>query len=348
MKIDDFNFELPEHLIAQLPAKERSASRLMRVFKDSFDIEHLLFKDIVSLLRPNDLLVRNNVKVINARLYGLKASGGKLEFLIERVLNDRQILTQIKASKAPKIHDVVYISDQINNNQFSFQVLEKNAGFYRLEFLDSQQISLDNLIERCGHLPLPPYIQRQDNDFDAERYQTVFAKKLGAVAAPTAGLHFDEVLFETIKEIGVDIGEITLYVGSGTFQPVRVDNIEEHHMHSERFEISDMLVEQVHRCREKGGRIIALGTTTLRALESASQTKQIQAMQGETNIFIYPGYKFLCVDALITNFHLPKSTLLMLVSAFAGQEKIKHAYHVAIEESYRFFSYGDAMFLEKA
>lgn len=347
MTLDEFTFDLPEHLIAQLPTKERSESRLMQVCKHSADVKHLSFKDIVSLLKPNDLLVRNNVKVIKARLFGHKKSGGKLEFLIERVLSDRQILSQIKASKAPKVNDSVFVRDEKTEQTFEFLVLGKNLGFYRLELSDAFPITLEDLIERCGHLPLPPYIQREDNDFDAQRYQTVYAQKLGAVAAPTAGLHFDERLFEAIQAKGVEIADITLYVGSGTFQPVRVDDIKDHHMHSERYEISDNLVKKIESCREKGGRIVALGTTSLRALESASQLGKIQSMQGETDIFIYPGYQFLCVDALITNFHLPKSTLLMLVSAFAGKEKIMQAYQEAIKESYRFFSYGDAMFLER-
>lgn len=348
MKLDEFTFDLPEHLIAQTPTKERSASRLMQVCKESSEIKHLFFRDITSLLRPNDLLVRNNVRVIKARLFGHKASGGKLEFLIERVLSDRQIVSQIKASKAPKINESVFVVDELSGQAFELMVLEKAAGFYRLELLPSMQISLETLIERCGHLPLPPYIQRKDTDFDAERYQTVYAQKLGAVAAPTAGLHFDNNLFAELKKLGVEIAETTLYVGSGTFQPVRVDNIEEHQMHAERYEVSETLVKQIEKCRQRSGRVIALGTTSLRALESACQSGQIKSQQAETTIFIYPGYTFQCVDALITNFHLPKSTLLMLVSAFAGKEKIMRAYQEAVKESYRFFSYGDAMFLERS
>jgi S-adenosylmethionine:tRNA ribosyltransferase-isomerase len=348
MKTDDFTFDLPDELIAQVPTKERTASRLMHVSQHDKIIEHLLFSEVVSLLKPNDLLVRNNVKVINARLFGEKSSGGKLEFLVERVLSDREILTQIKASKAPKPEDIVFVSNDLSTKKFAFKILEKNDGFYRLELIEEHRVSLERIIEECGHLPLPPYIQRTDNEFDADRYQTVFAEKLGAVAAPTAGLHFDMPLFEKIKAIGVQIEEITLYVGSGTFQPVRVDDVEKHKMHSERFEISQQLVDKVLECRAKGGRVVALGTTSLRALESASQQGFLQAMSGETNIFIYPGYQFKCVDALITNFHLPKSTLLMLVSAFSGKEKIMYAYKQAIKEKYRFFSYGDAMFLEKA
>ncbi len=348
MNLDDFDFQLPEELIAQFPADERSASRLMHVGQKVGELEHLIFKDIVQLLEPGDLLVRNDVKVLNARLFGRKGSGGKLEFMLERVLDDRQVLSQIRASKAPKIGDSVFVENEnAEDAGFSFKVLEKNDGLYRLQLDPDESRSLEELIEYYGHLPLPPYIQRSDEDFDEQRYQTVFAKHPGAVAAPTAGLHFDEELFEQVAALGVDVGETTLYVGSGTFQPVRVDKIEDHKMHSERYVISQHLVDQVQACRERGGRVIALGTTSLRALESASQTGELLARSEETSIFIYPGYQFKCVDALITNFHLPKSTLLMLVSAFAGKEQIDQAYAEAVKEEYRFFSYGDAMFLNR-
>jgi len=358
MKLDDFTFDLPDALIAQFPTKERSNSRLMHVAAQSDHIDHFLFKHIVSLLKPNDLLVRNNVKVIKARLFGRKSTGGKLEFMIERVLDDRQMLTQIKASKAPKAGDQVLIVGQDSNNSdieevvIRFDVMSKDEGFYLLKLRtdDSENcpLILEDIIESFGHLPLPPYIQRQDESFDEERYQTVFAKEPGAVAAPTAGLHFDALLFDAVKALGVDIAETTLFVGSGTFQPVRVDDIKTHTMHSERYVITQELVEKIAHCHSQGGRVIALGTTSLRALESASQSGELIAKSDETDIFIYPGYQFQCVDALITNFHLPKSTLLMLVAAFSGKERIEQAYAEAIKEQYRFFSYGDAMFLHCA
>ena len=346
MKLSDFDFSLPEALIAQMPCAERSASRLMVLRKNSAQIAHKTFTDLPDLLKPDDLLVRNNVKVIKARLFGKKASGGQLEFLVERVLDDRRMLTQIRASKAPKISDTVFVEGE--GKSVAFEVLKKTHGFYLLALSDVSIMPVSEVIENLGHLPLPPYIRREDNAFDASRYQTVYAQKPGAVAAPTAGLHFDEALFEKISALGVQIGETTLYVGSGTFQPLRVENVNEHVMHSERFEVSQALVDQIKQTRAKGGRIIAVGTTSLRALESACREGELKACEGDTDIFIVPGYQFRCVDALITNFHLPKSTLLMLVSAFVGREKILSAYQRAIEENYRFFSYGDAMFMEKS
>lgn len=347
MKLNDFDFSLPAAHIAQTPCAERSASRLM-VLENQGGLAHKKFADLPGLLGSNDLLVRNNVKVIKARLYGRKSSGGQLEFLVERVLDDKHVLMQIRASKAPKISDTVFVEGA--GKSFAFEVLEKKGGFYLLVLLDNADLqnSVSDIIETVGHLPLPPYIRREDSDFDAQRYQTVYAQKPGAVAAPTAGLHFDEALFEKITAMGVEIGETTLYVGSGTFHPVRVENIAEHVMHTERFEVSQLLVDQIKQARARGGRVIAVGTTSLRALESACRNGELKACAGDTDIFIVPGYQFRCVDALITNFHLPKSTLLMLVSAFVGREKILSAYQVAIEQGYRFFSYGDAMFLERA
>lgn len=342
MQVDDFDFNLPESLIAQMPAKERTDSRLMYVDSKG-GIQHLEFKQIEALFRKNDLLVRNNVKVMKARLFGRKVSGGKLEFLLERVVGDTEILTQIKASKAPKVGDTLFVED------CPAEVLARNDGFYtlRLDLKKAGYDTLEALIDLKGHIPLPPYIKREDAEFDEQRYQTVYAQPIGAVAAPTAGLHFNQAIFERLKEKGVDIADLTLFVGSGTFQPVRVDDIRAHKMHAERYQIDEVLVEQIKQCREKGGRVIALGTTSLRALESACVNGELKAGNEETNIFIYPGFEFRCVDALITNFHLPKSTLLMLVSAFSGKEIIKNAYRTAVQEGYRFFSYGDAMFLEK-
>ncbi len=343
MKLNDFDFQLPDHLIAQHPARQRGESRLMYVKADG-SLAHLHFAAMSDLLNSGDLLVRNNVKVMKARVYGEKASGGKLEFLIERILDSHRVLTQIRASKSPKQGDTLYMAG------CACKVLAKHDGFYELTLaLEAHGIpSIEALLEQVGHIPLPPYIRREDEAFDAARYQTVYAKETGAVAAPTAGLHFEQAHFEALKAKGVEIAETTLYVGSGTFQPVRVDNIAEHKMHSERYVVGADLVQAIQQCKHRGKRVVAIGTTSLRALESASQSGEIVEQAGETDIFIYPGYQFKCVDALITNFHLPQSSLLMLVSAFSGKENIKCAYQVAMSEGYRFFSYGDAMFLERA
>ncbi len=333
-KTNDFNYTLPEALIAQHPLATRTASRLLCVNSTSGQLDHRVFSDIKSLISPNDLLVLNNTKVIPARLFGCKASGGKIECLIERVLSDHEALAHIRSSKSPKPGSQIILESVL-----SATVLGREGELFKLRF--SGEKTLFEQLEECGHMPLPPYIVRSDQHEDRERYQTVFAKHRGAVAAPTASLHFDELLLADIRNQGTAIAYVTLHVGAGTFQPVRVDDIQSHHMHDEWFEVDSEVILAIERCRARGGRVIALGTTVVRALESSA----LGAQTGETHIFIYPGFEFNYVDALVTNFHLPKSTLLMLVSAFAGYDLIKQAYQVAIQEEYRFFSYGDAMFV---
>ena len=336
MKLTDFDFELPKSLIAQNPTENRTDSRLLvpqSTIIDSF------FHQIASFIKPGDLLVMNNTRVIPARLFGHKESGGKVEIMIERLLNDRQVLAMIKASRAPQIDSFITLE-----NGEKAQVVSKGNGFYKLDFLTD---SLLDLLDNVGHIPLPPYIERGDEQADLERYQTVFAKEDGAVAAPTAGLHFDDELLSSLKEKGINHCFVTLHVGAGTFQPVKVDEITDHKMHSEYFEIDQITVDQINQTKKNGGRVIAVGTTAVRSIESAAKSGALKATKEETDIFIYPGYEFKIVDMLITNFHLPKSSLLMLVSAFIGRERMMEIYHHAIENKYRFFSYGDAMLLER-
>ncbi|WXU00047.1 MAG: S-adenosylmethionine:tRNA ribosyltransferase-isomerase [Catillopecten margaritatus gill symbiont] len=336
MQLSDFDFDLPDTLIAQNPPKNRTDSRLL---VPQFPIIDTFFRNIGDFIKEGDLLVMNNTKVIPARLFGHKESGGKIEIMIERLLSNNQALAMIKASRAPQIG-----SQLILENQVKTTVLNKDKGFYTLEFATD---SLLTLLDNVGHIPLPPYIERTDNEQDLSRYQTVFAQRDGAVAAPTAGLHFDEALLKSLKNKGVNSTFVTLHVGAGTFQPVKTDNIKDHHMHSEYYEVPQTTVDKIKQTQANGGRIIAVGTTAVRSLESASKTGTLKATQEETDIFIYPGYEFKVVDAMITNFHLPKSSLLMLVSAFIGRERMMEIYQHAINEKYRFFSYGDAMFLEK-
>jgi S-adenosylmethionine:tRNA ribosyltransferase-isomerase len=348
MKRQDFHFDLPESLIAQYPPKQRTDSRLL-VLDKAGNLLDKQFPQILEHLQPNDLMVFNNTRVIPARLYGQKLTGGKIELLIERVLDDSRVLAHVRASNAPKVDAVLRIADA-----FEVTVRGRQEALFELELnpesVDGGQ-SILSLIETYGHMPLPPYIQRTDEAEDQSRYQTVYGEKPGAVAAPTAGLHFDEALLEQIRQKGVEMGFVTLHVGAGTFKPVQVDDISEHVMHSEAIEVSDELVAQIERTRQKGGRVIAVGTTSVRCLESAAQFsgtaegKPLRPYQGETDIFITPGYEFQVVDSLLTNFHLPESTLIMLVSAFAGYEETMNAYRHAVEQGYRFFSYGDAMFL---
>lgn len=335
MKTSDFKYHLPDELIAQFPLKERSDSRLLLVNKQQ--LKDLQFTDIVDLLNQDDLLVFNNTQVIPARLYGTKSSGGKIEMLIERIIDTDTALAHVKASKAPKID-----SKLVFNEGFEAIVIERQGSLFKLKF---NQPLLDALNE-FGHIPLPPYINRADEESDFSRYQTLYGHVPGAVAAPTAGLHFDQAILEAIKNKGIDTTEVTLHVGAGTFQPVRVDNIHDHEMHSEYIEVTQATVDKINACKKRGGRVIAVGTTSVRSLESAAKSGQIEAFTGDTDIFIYPGYEFKVIDALITNFHLPESTLLMLVSALAGYETIMRAYDHAIAEKYRFFSYGDAMFIQ--
>lgn len=337
MNLTDFRYDLPQELIAQYPLENRSDSRLLVLDGDLNAIEDLHFKDLPKLLNPNDLLVFNNTRVMAARLFGKKESGGKLEVLVERVLDNHRALAHIKASKSPKPGSQIILGDQV-----VVDVIGRQGSLFELSV---QQITLMELMERDGHMPLPSYIDRSDEALDLERYQTLFSQRPGAVAAPTAGLHFDQKLLQQIEAMGIESVYVTLHVGAGTFQPVRVENIDQHVMHSEYVEVSQALCEAVTRTRERGGRVIAVGTTSVRSLEAASASGQIEPFQGDTAIFIRPGYTFRSVDAMITNFHLPESTLLMLVAAFAGYEPIMAAYHHAVAERYRFFSYGDAMFL---
>lgn len=340
MRVADFHFDLPDELIARFPPAERTASRLLTMEGNSGQVEHKGFLNLPELLRQGDLLVFNNTRVIPARLFGRKASGGKIEILIERLCGAHEALAHVRASKSPKPGTLLVLDDAT-----SLTMIERVGDLFRLKMTGEE--SLLSVLDRLGHMPLPPYIDREDQLSDRERYQTVYAKNPGAVAAPTAGLHFDEALLESIRAMGVETAFVTLHVGAGTFQPVRVEKIEDHHMHAEYIEVSEAVVEKIIATRRNGGRVIAVGTTSLRSLESACQEGDIAPYAGDTSIFIYPGYQFKCVDALITNFHLPESTLLMLVSAFAGFENIRSAYAEAIRQKYRFFSYGDAMFLTR-
>jgi len=339
LKKSDFHYDLPEALIAQAPLPERSASRLLLVPPGDAAFADLQVRDLPSLLQAGDLLVFNDTRVIPARLFGQKATGGRVEILIERLLPGEEARAQLGVSKPPQPGSRIAL-----DAGGEAEVLSRDAaGFWHLRFHLPEP--LENWLLHAGRLPLPPYIQREPGSDDAERYQTVFAREVGAVAAPTAGLHFDDALLAALRERGVQFGHITLHVGAGTFQPMRVDDIREHRMHSEWINVGAELVAQVRRTRAAGGRVVAVGTTVLRALESALVDGELQPFAGETSIFIFPGYRIRSVDALLTNFHLPESTLLMLVSAFAGKPRIFAAYEHAVRERYRFFSYGDAMLL---
>jgi S-adenosylmethionine:tRNA ribosyltransferase-isomerase len=334
--LSDFDFDLPPGLIAQTPLPERSASRLLHVDGDA--LIDRAFADIVALLQPGDLLVFNDTRVLKARFFGAKESGGKVEVLIERVIDNRTVHAQVRASKSPKPGSAIRLADA-----FDVQVGERAGEFYTLRFPSD----VFELIERHGRLPLPPYIEHDADDFDEKRYQTVYAKQPGAVAAPTAGLHFDQALLDALREKGVRFAFVTLHVGAGTFQPVRSENLAEHKMHSEWYTIPLETVDAVRAAKAAGRSVVAVGTTSMRALESASQSGALHPGSADTALFITPGYAFKTVDRLITNFHLPKSTLLMLVSAFAGYRQIRAAYAHAIAQRYRFFSYGDAMLLTR-
>ncbi|PZO65774.1 MAG: tRNA preQ1(34) S-adenosylmethionine ribosyltransferase-isomerase QueA [Pseudoxanthomonas suwonensis] len=343
MKTADFHYLLPPELIAQQPLPERSASRLLVLPPEPQPLQDRHIRDLPALLQPGDLLVFNDTRVIPARLFGSKTSGGRVEILIERLLSHDEAKAQIGASKAPKPGSRIVL-----DGGGEAEVLERDGGWYHLRFhVDG---ALADWLQQAGSLPLPPYIERAPDAADAERYQTVFARHAGAVAAPTAGLHFDTDLLDALRQRGVGSGQVTLHVGAGTFQPVRVDDIHAHRMHSEWLEVGAELIERIHATRRAGGRVIAVGTTVVRALESALRAdadgqRVLQPMTGETAIFIHPGYRITTVDGLITNFHLPESTLLMLVSAFAGTERVLAAYRHAVAQRYRFFSYGDAMLL---
>ncbi len=346
MKRTDFTYVLPPELIAQHPLPERSASRLLYLDGATGEVSHHRFTDLLDFLRPDDLLVFNNTRVIPARLWGQKETGGKLEILVERVTGSHTALAHIRSSKSPKPGAAIHLSAREGGDPgpYRLMVTGREGALFRISSEGGPPLA--EILQAIGHMPLPPYIQREDELADQERYQTVYARREGAVAAPTAGLHFDEELLARIDALGVQRATVTLHVGAGTFQPVRADNIEEHVMHAEFVEVDETVCAAVRATRERGGRVVAVGTTAVRSLESASRaTGTIEPFCGDTDIFIYPGYRFHSVDAMVTNFHLPESTLLMLVSAFAGKEPIMAAYRQAIESSYRFFSYGDAMFL---
>ena len=338
MKRTNFSYNLPKELIAQYPTKKRRDSRLLCLEGNSGKILHRQFTDVLNLVDPGDLLIFNNTRVIPARLYCHKATGGSVEILIERILCDQRCLAHVRASKSPKIGARLILTD---DTRIEIEVIGRQGEFFELSVVSE----LLPILQKHGHIPLPPYIDRSDEIIDKERYQTIYSNVPGAVAAPTAGLHFDEAMLEELHVKGVDFAYVTLHVGAGTFQPVRTENIKDHLMHSELIEVRQAVCDKVIKTRAGGGRVIAVGTTSVRSLEAASRSGHIQAFSGLSDIFIYPGYNFHSVDALITNFHLPESTLIMLVSAFAGQSNIMSAYMEAVAERYRFFSYGDAMFL---
>lgn len=341
MKLSDFHYDLPEELIAQEPLPERTASRLLQLDGDSGEIIDGHFKDVLDLIQTGDLLVFNDTRVIPARLFGYKQTGGKVEILVERVVDGQRVLAHVRASKSPRPGSVLLLEGGLEVN-----VLGRDGALFELEFVSEQ--SVFSLLEQHGHMPLPPYIERTDSEDDRERYQTVFADRPGAVAAPTAGLHFDQQMLQQLQLKGVEMARVTLHVGAGTFQPVKVENLSEHVMHAEYVEVTQQTCDAVSACQARGGRVVAVGTTTVRSLESAcAKTGEIQPFTGDTRLFITPGYEFKAVDALITNFHLPGSTLLMLVSAFAGYDNIFRAYRHAVEARYRFFSYGDAVYLTR-
>ncbi|ELY2795803.1 tRNA preQ1(34) S-adenosylmethionine ribosyltransferase-isomerase QueA [Cronobacter dublinensis] len=343
MRLTDFSFELPESLIAHYPQAQRSACRLLSLDGPTGDLTHGTFTDLLDKLNPGDLLVFNNTRVIPARLFGRKASGGNIEVLVERMLDDHRVLAHIRASKAPKPGAELLLGDDESVNA---TMTARHDALFEVQFNDERPV-LD-ILNSIGHMPLPPYIERPDEASDRELYQTVYSEKPGAVAAPTAGLHFDEPLLARLREKGVEMAFVTLHVGAGTFQPVRVESIEDHVMHSEYAEVPQDVVDAVLAAKARGNKVVAVGTTSVRSLESAAQAATdapIAPFFGDTQIFIYPGYQYQVIDALVTNFHLPESTLIMLVSAFAGYQHTMNAYREAVKAEYRFFSYGDAMYI---
>ncbi len=338
MKKSDFDFDLPHELIAQQPLPERSASRLLCLDVPTKTRDDRQFRDLPQSLNPGDLLVFNDTRVLPARLFGRKATGGAVEILIERVTGTHEARAQLRVSKKPAPGGRIELDDGSE-----VEVLGRDGEFFRLRFHTGEP--LEKLLLRVGHMPLPPYIERDDERSDKDRYQTIFARHTGAVAAPTAGLHFDAPLMQALAERGIETDYITLHVGAGTFQPMRAERVEDHHMHREWLNVGAELVENIRRTRAAGNRVIAVGTTVVRSLESACRDGELQPFSGETEIFIFPGYQFQAIDGLVTNFHLPQSTLMMLVSALAGRELILDAYRHAVEARYRFFSYGDAMLI---
>ncbi|MBJ2094447.1 tRNA preQ1(34) S-adenosylmethionine ribosyltransferase-isomerase QueA [Serratia ureilytica] len=345
MRVADFSFELPESLIAHYPQAERSACRLLQLDGPSGALTHGVFTDLLDKLEAGDLLVFNNTRVIPARMFGRKVSGGKIEVLVERVLDDHRVLAHVRASKAPKPGAELLLGD---DESIAATMVARHETLFELRFNDERDVF--TILNAAGHMPLPPYIARPDEDADRELYQTVYSEKPGAVAAPTAGLHFDEPLLAALRAKGVEMAFVTLHVGAGTFQPVRVETIEDHVMHAEYAEVPQEVVDAVLACKARGKRVVAVGTTSVRSLESAAAASKealIAPFFGDTSIFIYPGYHYQVIDVLVTNFHLPESTLIMLVSAFAGYKNTMNAYQQAVAEQYRFFSYGDAMFISR-
>lgn len=340
MRLSDFHYTLPPELIARYPLEKRSASRLLHV-GDQGELTHSHFSDLLHFITENDLLVFNQSKVIPARLIGAKETGGRVEILVERILDDQHVLVHLKSSKAPAIGSCLHFEQG-----YSLTVIERRQNLYVLAV--SAAVSMLEMVERIGEIPLPPYLHRKAEEADKERYQTIYAMVKGSVAAPTAGLHFDEAMMARLRAQGTRMAFLTLHVGAGTFLPVRTENIADHVMHPEYIQVTADICEQVQRTRERGGRVIAVGTTTARSLETAARTGVMQPYAGDTDLFITPGYTYRCVDALITNFHVPESSLLMLVSALGGYAAIMHAYQEAVARQYRFYSYGDAMMVIKA
>ncbi len=341
MRLDDFDYELPEELIAQFPAGVRGADRLLHLDGGTGAIADLRFGDLAGLVAPGDVVVLNDTRVIKARLLGRKQSGGRVEVMVERVLGANEVLAQIGANHPTRTGTTLYLADALEAT-----VLAREREFFRLRFEGCEDVHA--LLERHGSVPLPLYIARGAADSDRERYQTVYARERGAVAAPTAGLHFDQAMLDALQGKGVALAYVTLHVGAGTFQPVRVQDLAQHEMHGEWYHVPQATVDAINQTRERGGRVLAVGTTTLRALESAAAGGALEAGRDETRLFVLPGYRFRVVERLITNFHLPRSTLLMLVSAFGGRDNVRRAYRHAIGERYRFYSYGDAMLIERA
>ncbi|OCQ52881.1 S-adenosylmethionine:tRNA ribosyltransferase-isomerase [Photorhabdus australis subsp. thailandensis] len=345
MRVSDFTFELPDEMIARYPQPQRSGCRLLSLDGETGALTHGVFTDVINKLNTGDLLVFNNTRVIPARIFGRKSTGGKLEILVERILDDKRVLAHVRASKAPKEGTELLLGD---NESIKATMLARHDTLFEIRFDDERDVL--SILDDVGHMPLPPYIDRPDEEEDRELYQTVYSERPGAVAAPTAGLHFDEPLLEALREKGVEMVFVTLHVGAGTFQPVRVETIEDHVMHAEYAEVPQNVVDAVLACKARGNKVVAVGTTSVRSLESAAKACKdglIAPFFDDTRIFIYPGFEYQIVDALITNFHLPESTLIMLVSAFAGYKNTMNAYKEAVAEKYRFFSYGDAMFIHR-
>ncbi|WP_216782771.1 tRNA preQ1(34) S-adenosylmethionine ribosyltransferase-isomerase QueA [Candidatus Profftia tarda] len=346
MRVSDFLFELPQNLIAQYPKKNRSSCRLLSMDGVTGELEHGIFTDILDKIKSGDLLILNNTRVIPARLFGHKASGGKIEVLIERLLDQTRVLAHVRASQPPKPGSKIILRDQ--RDEISAIMVARHNTLFELKFEDDRDVL--TILKSAGHIPLPPYINRPDENIDRELYQTVYSTRPGAIAAPTAGLHFDKSLIQKLRAKGVKIVFLTLHIGAGTFQPVRTEIIEKHAMQSEYVEVPQEVVEAVLACKERGNRIVAVGSTSVRSLESAASAVNNQFIApflNETKLFIHPGYQYKVIDAMITNFHLPGSTLIMLVAAFAGYKNTMRAYKSAVEKAYNFFSYGDAMFITR-